>query len=157
MTAFRAAAALLALGSLAALPACSNWNDGRTQSSSAAPATRQELSPGMVRQVQTALQQQGAYKGDVDGVWGPATESAVMSYQQAHNIPPNGQLTPATMASLNLPLADTSGSATAQPAGAQTSSSAAPAAPAPIAPAQPAPAPAPSAANAPAGTTTTTQ
>jgi peptidoglycan hydrolase-like protein with peptidoglycan-binding domain len=143
-----ALAAFLALGSLAALPACS-MNSGHSGSTVAA-ARPSEVSPGMVRQVQTALQQQGLYKGNVDGIWGPETQSAVMGYQQAHGLPPNGELTSPTLASLNLP-AD----------GTTTPMAAAPMAPAPVA-APPPPAPTPMAAAPPAPlatapATTTTQ
>src|SRR5580704_11191239 len=80
MTKLHVAAALLAFGSLAALPVCTS-----PSYSSAPPvqaAANPELSPGMVRQVQTALQQQGVYNGAIDGIWGPQTQAAVQSFQQ---------------------------------------------------------------------------
>src|ERR1700733_15633203 len=95
------AAALLALGSLAALPPCTQ-SSNYPQTSYVAPAS-QELSPGMVRQVQTALQQQNLYNGPIDGVWGPQTISAVQSYQQSHSLSATGKLDNQTLASLNLP------------------------------------------------------
>ncbi len=103
MTRVHFAAALLAFGSLAALPACTTNTPSRTYS--AAPATSPELSPGMVRQVQTALQQQGLYNGAIDGIWGPQTQSAVRSFQQSHALTPTGQLGSSTLAALNLPTA----------------------------------------------------
>lgn len=129
MKTYRAAAALLVLGSLAALPACSDWNGSNryaTQPSSAGTQLPQELSSDTVRQVQTSLQQEGMYKGAIDGVWGPATQSAVMSYQQAHGMTASGKLDSATMASLNLA---NGGAADAT----QTSSNAPPSSPAPAA------------------------
>src|ERR1700723_993921 len=99
------AVALLALGSLAALPACST-SSNYPQTASVAPAS-QELSPGMVRQVQTALQQQNLYGGPIDGVWGPQTQSAVQAYQQSHSLSATGQLDSQTLASLNLPASNT--------------------------------------------------
>jgi peptidoglycan hydrolase-like protein with peptidoglycan-binding domain len=135
MTKFHVAAALLAFGSLAALPACSMM-DSRT--SSAAPMSSPELASGMVRHVQTALQQQGFYTGSIDGIWGPQTRSAVQNFQQAHGLSATGELSSPTLAALNMPA---SGVAPAmQPAAAapaDTTSSAAPAAPA-MAPATPA-------------------
>lgn len=113
---------LLALSSVALLPACS-WfggNDngqGRSAASSSqgyasAPQPnyssqqqamqQQPLTPDTVRQVQQTLQQQGMYRGRVDGVWGPATQSAVRSYQQQNNLNASGQLDQQTLAALNL-------------------------------------------------------
>ena len=94
------AAALLALASIAVLPACSPMYG---QSSSTAPAASRELSPGMVRQVQTTLQQQNFYRGNIDGVWGPATQTAVQSFQQARGLRASGELNSETLTALNAP------------------------------------------------------
>lgn len=56
----------------------------------------------MIQQVQARLRQSDNYNGRIDGVWGPATEGAVRSYQQQHNMNPPGQLDSNTLASLNL-------------------------------------------------------
>jgi N-acetylmuramoyl-L-alanine amidase len=125
MTRLNLAAALLALGSLAALPACS---PSYRQTSSAAPMpASSELSPGMVRQVQTALQQQGLYNGAIDGIWGPQTQGAVQSFQQSHALRASGQLNSATLAALNLPAdnnaASSQQSSTAAPAPADATNS----------------------------------
>src|SRR6476660_326285 len=85
-------AALLALSSVAVLPACS-WFDGGSRSSRVGSPTRSyaatpnynatpqaqttELTPDMIRNVQQTLQQDGSYHGRVDGVWGPSTQAAV--------------------------------------------------------------------------------
>jgi peptidoglycan hydrolase-like protein with peptidoglycan-binding domain len=138
-----AVTALLAFGSLAALPACTMNSGHPSGTAYMAPMATPELSPGMVRQVQTSLQQQGIYQGNIDGLWGPATQSAVQSYQQLHGLTASGQLNSTTLASLNLP--DTGAAAATQPAAA---------APAAAAPAAPAPAPVSSA--APPATTSTT-
>jgi peptidoglycan hydrolase-like protein with peptidoglycan-binding domain len=106
MTRLNLAAALLALGGLAALPACSSPSYTQTSSAYPAPAA-QELSPGMVRQVQTSLQQQGLYNGAIDGIWGPQTQAAVQSFQQAHSLNASGRLNSATLAALNLPADNT--------------------------------------------------
>ena len=102
MTRFHLAGALLAFGSLAILPACSVT---ATRASNPAPvySSNPELSPGMVRQVQTALQQQGLYNGSIDGIWGPQTQSAVQSFQQSHALSPTGTLNSPTLAALNMP------------------------------------------------------
>jgi peptidoglycan hydrolase-like protein with peptidoglycan-binding domain len=109
-------AALLALSSVAVLPACS-WlgiDDNNRQTSRAAPASQSyaaapasqtsapELTPDMIRSVQQNLQQGGLYHGRVDGVWGPSTQAAVRSYQQQHNMNATGQLDQATLSAMNL-------------------------------------------------------
>jgi peptidoglycan hydrolase-like protein with peptidoglycan-binding domain len=110
-------AALMALSSVAVLPACS-WlgiGDNNRQTSHAAPAsqsyaaapasqttTAPELTPDMIRSVQQNLQQGNLYHGRVDGVWGPATQAAVRTYQQQHNMNATGQLDQATLAAMNL-------------------------------------------------------
>jgi peptidoglycan hydrolase-like protein with peptidoglycan-binding domain len=124
MTRGRNAATMLALCSIAVLPACSMFGgNNRTQSnrtayptqSYAAATQSQELSQDMIQKVQGRLQQQGLYHGNVDGVWGPGTESAVRSYQQQHNLNATGKLDSDTLASLNLGPNQNYGSAQPQP------------------------------------------
>lgn len=111
-------ATLLALSSVAVLPACSMFGGGdndrqasRASYPSQSYASAQPVAPttqavpmsqDTVRQVQQALQQAGLYRARVDGVWGPATEAAVRSYQQKHNLNASGELDADTLASLNL-------------------------------------------------------
>ena len=124
----RAATVMFAFGSLAALPACSSMGGGGMggmmgggSTAAASPATpslgQPGLSQGMVKQVQTALQQQGIYKGNVDGVWGEGTRSAVRDYQQAHNLKVNGELDAPTLQALNIanPAAGTAGTTATAP------------------------------------------
>lgn len=108
---------LLALSSVAALPACS-WfggGNGSSRTSSVAPSSsytpppppqqaeaQQAVTPDTIRQVQQALQQQNMYRGQVDGVWGPHTQAAVRQYQQKNNLGSSGQLDQQTLASLNV-------------------------------------------------------
>jgi peptidoglycan hydrolase-like protein with peptidoglycan-binding domain len=128
MRKFRVAAVLIAFGGLAVLPACSVT---ATRTSSATPSSSPELSSGMVRQVQIALQQQGLYNGSVDGLWGPQTQSAVQSFQQSHALRATGELNSPTLAALNMPAG--SNAPPVQPVAAaptETTSSAAPGAPA---------------------------
>ena len=42
----------------------------------------QSLSADQVRQVQQALKDKGMYQGQVDGIWGPATASALRQFRQ---------------------------------------------------------------------------
>lgn len=140
--------AMVALGALAALPACSMFGGGSSQSSesSATPpgayatppasygtpgtqvgtsGTVAPVSPAMIRSVQTTLQQNGDYRGGVDGIWGPMTESGVRTWQQAHNLNANGEIDVATLQSMNIPAGSqtsnqpgqTDGSAATQPTG----------------------------------------
>jgi len=134
MKKYQVAAVIVSLGSLAALPACSQLGIHMpgTQASSPAPMADSEVSPDMVKKVQTALQQQGMYQGNIDGVWGPATVHAVQTYQQKNNLNTNGQLDEATLKSMNM-MGNTANNTMAQPA--QTGSSTPPAPPAPQAPA----------------------
>ena len=128
MLKFRNVAALLALASVAALPACAMYGDGYygNQPSNPYASRSPALSQDMVRQVQMRLQQAGTYNGGIDGLWGPQTEAAVRGYQQQHNLNVTGQLDGDTLASLNLggtnqtlgnaqPLADVPPVAVAQP------------------------------------------
>jgi peptidoglycan DL-endopeptidase LytE len=116
-------AAVLALGALTALPACSSGGGSSTgsysQSSTVTPpgsygtassasstgtsGNVAPVSPDMIRQVQTTLKQNGDYKARVDGVWGPMTESGVRTWQQAHNLTTNGEIDTATLQSMNIP------------------------------------------------------
>jgi peptidoglycan hydrolase-like protein with peptidoglycan-binding domain len=87
-----------------------------------------EVSPGMVRRVQTALQQQGTYNGAIDGLWGPATQSALQNFQQSHGLRATGELNTPTLTALNLQPAAPAPAPVTNPPPAPTSS-AAPAAP----------------------------
>ena len=101
--------AVLAVAGFVALAGCSSGSSPpMTQSASVAPVATTapaapmapEVSPGLITRIQTTLHQQGFYKGSIDGVWGPRTQGAVHSYQQAHNLTVNGELDSATLASL---------------------------------------------------------
>lgn len=61
-----------------------------------------EHAHGTVRAVQTALRQQGLYRGKVDGEWGPLTKRAVRRYQRRNKLPTTGMLDQATLASMNI-------------------------------------------------------
>ena len=51
---------------------------------------------------QEQLAQQGYYRGDIDGIFGPATRSAISRYQGEHHLDATGQLNPDTLRSLGL-------------------------------------------------------
>jgi peptidoglycan hydrolase-like protein with peptidoglycan-binding domain len=64
--------------------------------------TGETLTPDAVRAIQNRLRQLGYYTGPNDGIWGPATQGAVQSFQQGQGLQPTGQLNPATVAVLGL-------------------------------------------------------
>ena len=66
-----------------------------------------EMAPPDVQQrvlvgAQTLLARRGYYRGDLDGIYGPATEFAIRAHQARIGIPPNGRLDLETLASLGL-------------------------------------------------------
>jgi len=95
-------AALFVLSSVAALAACSGYNNSQPSRVSYAAPQPPAVSPNLITQVQTRLQQAGTYNGNIDGLWGPATEAAVRNYQQQHSLNATGQLDVPTLAALNV-------------------------------------------------------
>jgi peptidoglycan hydrolase-like protein with peptidoglycan-binding domain len=61
-----------------------------------------QLRPASERAIQARLRSLGFYNGVVDGVWGPATEGAILRYQQANSLQPNGQPNPSTITAMGL-------------------------------------------------------
>ncbi len=62
-----------------------------------------EMDPGqVVANVQAALQEQGYYDGEVDGVLGPLTRAAVARYQQDHGLYITSAIDEPTLESLGL-------------------------------------------------------
>ena len=61
--------------------------------------------------IQTQLAERGFYKGTVDGSWGPMSAKAVRDFQESRDLPPDGRLTDATLAELDLAANDGSNSA----------------------------------------------
>ena len=61
-----------------------------------------QLRPASVQAIQARLRGLGFYNGMVDGVWGSATEGAILRYQQANGLQPNGQPNPATITAMGL-------------------------------------------------------
>jgi hypothetical protein len=61
------------------------------------------LSPDqVVANVQAALQQQGYYQGDVDGVLGPVTREAIANYQRDQGLEPTSAIDQPTLESLGI-------------------------------------------------------
>jgi Putative peptidoglycan binding domain len=55
-----------------------------------------------VANVQSALQQQGYYQGDIDGILGPQTRAAIAEYQSAQGLEPTGLVDEPTLDSLGM-------------------------------------------------------
>lgn len=118
----------VAIGALAALPACSMfgggsssgqyqqssynrgaYNSGSSQTAAAeAPqpgttTTREAaITPHMIREVQHRLKEANLYSGRIDGVWGPMTQNGLREWQQKHNVNSTGQLDMATLQAMNI-------------------------------------------------------
>lgn len=56
----------------------------------------------VVANVQSALQQQGYYQGDIDGVLGPETRAALAEYQTARGLEPTGAVDEPTLETLGM-------------------------------------------------------
>jgi Putative peptidoglycan binding domain len=56
----------------------------------------------VVANVQSALQEQGYYQGDIDGVLGPQTRAALAEYQSAQGIEPTGLVDEPTLETLGM-------------------------------------------------------
>jgi hypothetical protein len=56
----------------------------------------------VIANVQTALQQQGYYQGEVDGLLGPQTRAAVADYQRANGLPETASVDQPTLQSLGI-------------------------------------------------------
>jgi hypothetical protein len=60
------------------------------------------VSARTIRRVQTALKQDDFYRGSIDGVWGPQSADAMRRFQQANNLPLDGQIDLASLNAMNL-------------------------------------------------------
>jgi hypothetical protein len=66
-------------------------------------ASNPEMDPGqVVANVQSALQEQGYYQGEIDGVLGPQTRAALAEYQSAQGIEPTGAVDEPTLETLGM-------------------------------------------------------
>lgn len=66
-------------------------------------ASSPQEDPGqVVANVQSALQQQGYYQGDIDGVLGPQTRAALAEYQSAQGLEPTGAVDEPTLETLGM-------------------------------------------------------
>jgi hypothetical protein len=78
-----------------------NWN-GNSPNYGQGNANEQAVSQGFVAHLQRRLQQEGVYNGNIDGMWGPNTQTALQQFQQQHNMRPTGQINMPTLEALNM-------------------------------------------------------
>lgn len=63
----------------------------------------QDQDPGQViANVQSALQEQGFYRGAVDGTYGPETRRALLNFQRENGLPVSGQIDQDTLGALGM-------------------------------------------------------
>jgi peptidoglycan hydrolase-like protein with peptidoglycan-binding domain len=67
-----------------------------------ADAAAGPLSRAAVRNLQSRLRNLGFYRGPVDGLWGPGTQTSIERFQQGRGLQATGQLNPATAQALGL-------------------------------------------------------
>ena len=60
------------------------------------------LGPAAVKAIQTRLRALNFYRGEPDGAWGAATQSAIERFQQGRGLQATGQINPATAQALGL-------------------------------------------------------
>ncbi len=66
-------------------------------------ASNPEMDPGQtVANVQSALQEQGYYEGEIDGILGPQTRAALAEYQSAQGLEPTGAVDEPTLETLGM-------------------------------------------------------
>jgi Putative peptidoglycan binding domain len=66
-------------------------------------ASHPDVDPGqVVANVQSALQQEGYYQGDIDGILGPQTRAALAEYQSAQGLEPTGAVDEPTLQTLGM-------------------------------------------------------
>ena len=66
-------------------------------------ASNPQMDPGqVVANVQSALQEQGYYQGDIDGILGPQTRAALAEYQSAQGLEPTGAVDEPTLELLGM-------------------------------------------------------
>ena len=62
-----------------------------------------------VRNIQSRLKSWGYYNGSVDGIYGTKTRNAVIKFQRAHSLTPDGIAGPRTLEKIGLPTGQSSG------------------------------------------------
>ncbi len=79
------------------------------------PASQKAPSPDRIREIQTALQREGAYQGDPSGKWDDSTVEAMKTFQDKKGLTPTGKIDALTLEKLGLG-SETSGKGAPVPA-----------------------------------------
>lgn len=85
------------------LAACADQRAAAPAPGARAPATSAYVVPqpsAEVRDAQQRLRTLGLYDGPIDGIWGPATETAIMRFQQHNGFEATGRLDNRTLAEI---------------------------------------------------------
>jgi peptidoglycan hydrolase-like protein with peptidoglycan-binding domain len=82
-------------------PPAAGLNNPDMASSSQSGAVTGRLSRTDIQNIQQKLQQNGLYRGRIDGLEGPGTDQALRAYQQQNGLPVTGTPDQQTLASLN--------------------------------------------------------
>jgi peptidoglycan hydrolase-like protein with peptidoglycan-binding domain len=85
-------------------PAQSSPKKKKTSSKKRKPVPRGQKvpTPDRIREIQTALNREGALSGDPTGKWDDATVNAMKKYQEAHGLSPTGKIDAVTLEKLGL-------------------------------------------------------
>jgi peptidoglycan hydrolase-like protein with peptidoglycan-binding domain len=65
-------------------------------------ASQKAPTPDRIREIQSALQREGAYQGDPSGKWDDATVQAMKTFQDKNGFPATGKIDARTLEKLNL-------------------------------------------------------
>jgi peptidoglycan hydrolase-like protein with peptidoglycan-binding domain len=99
----------LALGlSASGLAYAADDHAGHAQKASPSEATSVGISREQTMDMQRALRSRNLYQGQVDGVWGPKTESALRNFQTQSGLEATGELNDATARALGVDMTGTS-------------------------------------------------
>jgi len=74
----------------------------QSQPQGAHSAQAMQRDPQMVRQIQQKLQDQGFDVGQIDGMWGPQTSSALKEFQRQQGMDADGKLSQSTVSALGV-------------------------------------------------------
>jgi peptidoglycan hydrolase-like protein with peptidoglycan-binding domain len=88
-------------GNNPSMSGASQPNNSDMASASQSSTDWPRISRNDVEQIQQKLQQEGLYRGKIDGLVGPGTQQALRAYQGQHGLPVTATLDPETLNSLN--------------------------------------------------------